>query len=524
MKKFIALSETISFSVGYRWYYWEKYKKMQTLPKDETSAINFNDHSGYHVSDLFVEKKYENFKEEVMAYEHISMDQWLGMRQKANNFLKTERVKKARPFKQVLHNFDILHYDIPADTPLNFWNLVALLLYTDYSAHCRVFSASFRRLSPFEPLEVTKERNRNFWWMSKTLRETVELHGQSRKGDVNPDIEKYQPEHRLNKQLGPFYCGVNRVMVLPQFNLRLCAPTSTTMQILVAMKFAGPNGSVIQLNNNSGGDFDDLRCFDVSWLSRFPDEDERLFIGGFWRIRVETVRLIKTRQNFQTFIHPLFYFDAMVTANVEMKELKISKKQIGIIQSLIKWKLGQKSANGVDEYLIKTFEGYTENKQQIEINLFYLSMARKSMAKFIVHSLKTRKQKIEDENRKVNLLQPGISQIFPNVKTVHINAGFGLYQYQFSLLAFLKLIQMTKWQQVIIKAEGSVIKDWIFYLWASEGQSIRNKYDSAGYDIDLLNDADEQGLSRLEIKKMEKPKKAVKSPADSISSLLKGIF
>merc|ERR1712228_795249 len=185
-----------------------------------------------------------------------------------------------------------------------FWNLISLILYSDHGAHCSEFSASFRALSPFEPLEVTKERNREFWWMSKTLRETVELFGQCRRGDLDKNSVK-----------GPFYCGVNKVMVLPQFNLRLCAPTSTTMQIEIALKFATSNGTVIQLNNNSSDDkFDDLRLFNISWISRFKDEDERLFIGGFWRIRVESIRLTKTRTNFETFFVSLFYFDAMVTA------------------------------------------------------------------------------------------------------------------------------------------------------------------------------------------------------------------
>merc|ERR1712228_1153518 len=176
-----------------------------------------------------------------------------------------------------------------------------------------------------------------------------------------------------NSVKGPFYCGVNKVMVLPQFNLRLSAPTSTTMQIEVAHKFATRNGTVIQLNNNSNGPYvDHLRLFNISWISRFKDEDERLFIGGFWRIKVQSIRLTKTKENFKTFFVSLFYFDAMVTAKAGMNNLKINSNQSGVIKSLIKWRLEQKKDSKMNEYLYQTFDAYTKNKKQIEIDYYYL--------------------------------------------------------------------------------------------------------------------------------------------------------
>merc|ERR1712228_728046 len=313
MEQYIAFIDLQSntFSVGYRWYYWKKYKAMKQLPTNETMSSNINDHSGYNVEDLFVKQKYKNFKIEMMEYSNISMVQYRECMNKAKNYLKSEIVKKQKPYKQ--SRITVLHYEISETALLSLWNLISLILYSDYTAHCREFSASFRALSPFEPLEVTKERNREFWWMSKTLRETVELFGQCRYDD---EYARYK-----NTVKGPFYCGVNKVMVLPEFNLRLCAPTSTTMQIEIALKFATRNGTVIQLNNNSGNDYDHLRLFNISWISRFKDEDERLFIGGFWRIRVESIRLTKTKENFETFFVSLFYFDAMVTAKYGMNQL-----------------------------------------------------------------------------------------------------------------------------------------------------------------------------------------------------------
>merc|ERR1712228_579833 len=129
-------------------------------------------------------------------------------------------------------------------------------------------------------------------------------------------------------------------------------------------------------------------------------------------------------------------------------------KQIGVIKSLIKWRLEQKKDPKMNEYLYQTFDAYTKNKKQIEINLFNLSYAKESMYNLIVHSLE--RWGNPNENDCINLVRSELGTIFRNVKTVHIDAGNKHVhdQYPFSLIAFLRLIQSTKWQKVTIKAKG----------------------------------------------------------------------
>eukprot|EP01083_Nonionella_stella_P287534 978756_1 len=64
--------------------------------------------------------------------------------------------------------------------------------------------------------------NSNYWWMSKSLREMVELYGDNRY-----DLK------------GPFYCGLSVVLPFPEFAIRLCGPTSTSLPIETAINFAG---------------------------------------------------------------------------------------------------------------------------------------------------------------------------------------------------------------------------------------------------------------------------------------------
>lgn len=221
-----------TFSIGWCFHYWPMYEK----------------------DDLFIVRKFNDFKAEIIAYEHITKEQYDSTMAKALELAKTKKVKATTT------KYGNACFEIAANAIIGLWHLIAIILYTDFSAHCSKFSAAFRSLTPFETLSVTKKRNANFYWMARRLREEVEV------------FERNRTKHRLK---GPFYCGVNRRMVIPQFNLRLNAPTSTTKQIEVALHFGGSEGIILQLNNDSNGWKDGLRAFCVSHLSRFASESER---------------------------------------------------------------------------------------------------------------------------------------------------------------------------------------------------------------------------------------------------------
>merc|ERR1712228_856694 len=234
-------------------------------------------------------------------------------------------------------------------------------------------------------------------------------------------------------------------------------------------------------NNDSHGDEDALRSFNVSFISRYPSEDERLFIGGFYRIRVQSIKLLKTKQNFAQFIAPLYYLDCMVTAksfDPVWGETKPGKNAKGIIDHLFKYKLAQKPELKMDSYLYETFDGYTRNKEHIQIYLDDLSKAKQSMRKLIIHSIEEGKKFFRADNDKTNLLKNDICAIFPNIKTVYIAAGF----YSFSLIGFLSVLQASEWQNVTIRGW------WMSKLWQSSKRALIDKeYQSNDYQIEYEN-------------------------------------
>ena len=73
----------------------------------------------------------------------------------------------------------------------------------------------------------------------------------------------------------PLFCGMSFVMLMPQFNISLIGPTSTTTHIEVATNFSGDGGIIIEFDTTKG-DAQNALGFDVSWISRYGwQEDER---------------------------------------------------------------------------------------------------------------------------------------------------------------------------------------------------------------------------------------------------------
>ena len=127
-------------------------------------------------------------------------------------------------------------------------------------------------MSSTERMEDVKIRNSSFWHQSKNIREIVEAFGTCGRPDVL--------EGENEAESGPFFTGLDVVLAVPQFSIRLCSPTSTSKHIEVSLNFSTKHGIIMQLNNPA----EDQRSamvafFDVSWIGRYPDEDERLFVG-----------------------------------------------------------------------------------------------------------------------------------------------------------------------------------------------------------------------------------------------------
>ena len=104
-------------------------------------------------------------------------------------------------------------------------------MYCDYTELSREFTLSFRKLHPFESLQKIKKRNAVYYHWSKGLKDVMKHYGQHYNSGGKRGL--------LPKLKGPFYCGMSVVLKMSQFRMFIHSPISTSLQIMVATKFAG---------------------------------------------------------------------------------------------------------------------------------------------------------------------------------------------------------------------------------------------------------------------------------------------
>merc|ERR1719350_2067882 len=113
--------------------------------------------------------------------------------------MKSEEVKAlSSKWSDSMDEQMTLHYDIAFGAALSLWHILSLIFYCDFTKLCTNFSSSFRAIKPFETLRNIKKRNAMYYWMSRYLRELVELFGLCSFGDWRTN----------NKIFGPFFTGL----------------------------------------------------------------------------------------------------------------------------------------------------------------------------------------------------------------------------------------------------------------------------------------------------------------------------
>ena len=439
-------------------FYWPWYKNGQQT----ADGNNIKDYGGYQIKSLYVTAKFSSLKEEIYAQQSQKVE-WESVMLKAEGYIQTYKAKQIRAQDEEME----LHYGIEKDTDLSIQNIIAIILYCNYSELCTVFSETFRAMNA-ESLKVIRDKHRHFWWWAKILRETVEYFGNNRYG-------RYYGQ-QFRAEIGPFYCGVNALLVMPEFNIGLCSPTSTSKQREIGLQFAGEKGALIQFNNNGDSNAANLRSFDCSWISQHSNEDERLFMGGHYKIRIESLILINMNsyKNYSEIFHALFWFDCLLNGSRPFqskmdKQLSdcVNNKDRKWISKLIDDQLnGMNRFESIDSYPYDTFGAFCENKKSITLNIDYIKLYYLEFYDLI----------------KANVLDQLIFNIFANVTriVIYTTSNDGQTSYPISLTAVAsKLYPITHSENAArnnVDIEISVRatqkydsnEEWIGQSWLSE--------------------------------------------------------
>ena len=418
---------------GFTFFYWEYYK---TKPKEYDHSgwfLHRNDYNGYTEQDLYIAQKYADIKEELLSNAIFQMtpNQYESSMNKATKLMTSKLAKK---MKSQDHGTS-LHYDIPDGALLTIQHLLAVILYTDWSDLSREFTATFRKKQSYESLSSIKRRNREFANWSKLLREAVQLYGaEGFEGDLNDKVDIRWNKKR-NRQVGPFFCGMSAVLkgmsfkityirltvcyLVPELNIKLCGPTSTSTSRQAAMTFAGNNGMLLKLDYSY--EFDNhycVRSFDCVGFSNFVHESECLFMGGHHTIRIVDILNMKTNQSYSEILEPLYYFDSIVKGQLfnEDEENQIASQKAlkykALLKQLIKCKLKRKAYK--EAYINDTFECMTNHKTEIIINLETLIASKEHGPQ-----LSEFRDLLVDSK---NVIKPVIFDLFQNCKRLLIFA------------------------------------------------------------------------------------------------------
>ena len=442
--------KSISFQIGYKFFYWDYYKNIK---------IKQNDEDQYCPSQLFIKIKQSSFKDEIREYQHLSFKNYQNtLLPKVMQYINTIKAKRT---KAIPHHsgIDELKYGIKNGSPITFDHLLALCLYTDFSNLCTDFSKSFRALNNFEPLQNIKKRNRNYYFMSKYLRECVEYFG---------DYDSIFSSKRLS---GPFYSGLSFVAIFPATDVSLCGPTSTSNQKMVAINFTGDgNGILVQFDNHNSR----LHGFDCSWISQYKEESEVLFMGGAQKTRIIGVTIMETKKNYQSYFRALNKFNDMVDGVM----IHWESSEIVLIECLMDYKLYNKHNVNIDQYIYDSFTLFTNNKQRIVLDLETLRRISDSV---ITHKLmyELRYSAVIGPflGSSTNLFRGDIVfELFQNLQSIIIDASSYPYSYQFSFSYLLSMISKSNSLQKI-KVKG------VYEIWSSKQDKLVPMFSQSGFYV-----------------------------------------
>lgn len=398
---------------------------------------------------------------------------------------KMHATKKAKTIKvREWAHPDYLHCGFADKTPMSVTHFLALIMYTDHSELCTLLSASLRRQSPGEQMLLVKRRNASYYHLSKTLRESVAMFGKSR---------------AVDHLRGPFFCGMNRALAVPAFAIRLFAPTSTSTSLEVATRFANDGGCVFGLNNTiTGGGFF-AHFFDVSWLSRYKEEQERLWMGGEYLIQIASVRVLSSGswENYCEHFAALFWFDAVCNASHlsdadnGSKRMCMGGKNISFLSAV----LSEDDAKRPDlpEYVRDCIQLYRLSKTLVRFDMswFRNDKCPSGTNSLFFDDLVDGKVWEEDLDNTVyseidghaNMIKESVLRFFPNMQqlTIETTDRNGLKVFQSSLRRWFAIFSSLATNKCTLNAvrpgwtNNNDERSWLYYVYPSVADLFASK-------------------------------------------------
>eukprot|EP01084_Bolivina_argentea_P248062 414943_1 len=314
--------------------------------------------------------------------------------------------------------------------------------------------------------------------VSKYLNELICYYG------INGDEDENKYEY------GPFFSGVSCVLNIGSFAIRLNAPTSTSKQIAVASRFCNEKGIIIQLNNIANASAGGLERFmDCSWLSNYPEEDERLFIRGRYKLEIESIRLYDkingTWKNYQRFFRTFYLFDSLLSGDWPADiQTPVTIKDVKILNHFILHALENKE-NNFDNYVNDAFYLFCQEKTQIILNLFEMFKYVKN-EKFISIVMHSVLEQAKPRNTMDNLFKPELLRLFKNITEIIIYTTANTRIFSCNIINLLNMICEipSKVNTIILKDTAFGTHQWLWDYYTKLSTTIQKTFQKQ-FNIEL---------------------------------------
>ena len=433
-----------AFSTGFTFFYW---------PNDK----------GYLSQEYRVTAKFQSLKEEILESGFLSAGRWAKLVElKTQKYIKTIRARKMKAHAHGRFGTGQIEH-----SPVTMQHLEAIILYCDFTKLCTAFSSTFRRLNVFESVESVIARHSEFGNFGKLLVEAVLDFG----------------ENRLrNNENGPFFCGLNCILNIGVYAIRLQGPCSTTTEREVALNFAKRDGLILMLKNDSSRGVHQpvLNC---AWISNFHEESERLWIAGEAALRIGSITIVKTAKNYQKVMRALYMFDWMIGASTGLDRLRFKeeRRDSEVISNIFDLSLNSKGTLAVDPYLKKDCELFLQKKETVRMEMHDIFENTKIMSKLVLYKIVRNRN--STPNGYDNVIRPEWLSMFPVLRNVVIDDNVTSLtgpnpKYEFRLDALLETVKQISSNITITVLDS---EKWCEKALTNE---ISEAYTAAGWSIE----------------------------------------
>ena len=292
---------------------------------------------------------YSTLRKEILDSGFMSIREWKIHLHKANEYMRSNKVRNMIYHKK----YDKIKLYITLE------HILCIILYCDTNDLQSHFSATFRKKHQYETIDELKKRHQKYHHFAKLIVEAIHFWGID--GDELRLVNSLKPQ---TIERGPFYCGLNRALNIGgQYKILFAAPISTSKDIEVAIKFATRDGLIMEIENDFGEGYSQ-NVFDCSWISRYSEENERLFVANRYKLRIESITIIETGTNITLFFEVLELFDYILRGHeYESEKLdKFDEEHHKYLNSLL-------SNVHIDEYILNNFNSYLSQKSIITLNM-----------------------------------------------------------------------------------------------------------------------------------------------------------